>query len=69
MGLYNANIMSRKSAYQYAVEGGYEGTEEEFAKLLGNIDNVLNDFYTSEQVDNLLDDKLNKNTIDDEKFQ
>lgn len=26
-----------KSAYQYAVDGGYEGTEEEFASLLSNV--------------------------------
>lgn len=25
-----------KSAYQYAVEGGYKGTEEEFMELLAN---------------------------------
>lgn len=26
-----------KSAYEYAVDGGYQGTEEEFASLLGNV--------------------------------
>ena len=29
-----------KSAYQYAVDGGYEGTEEEFMALLGGLENI-----------------------------
>jgi hypothetical protein len=29
-----------KSAYQYAVEGGYEGTEEEFAAALAGVDSA-----------------------------
>lgn len=44
----NGNIMhlptlrgvDGKSAYQYAVEGGYSGTEEEFIKLLGSLQNL-----------------------------
>ena len=50
-GSDGANGTDGKSAYQYAVDGGYEGTEEEFTSLLGNINNTLND------IDNELDTK------------
>lgn len=46
-----------KSAYDYAKEGGYTGTEEEFIEKLANItskqeiiDEVLAFFLTSEEV-------------------
>lgn len=32
-----------KSAYQYAVEGGFDGTEEEFMMLLGSIQQLKKD--------------------------
>lgn len=32
-----------KSAYQYAVEGGFNGTEEEFMMLLGSIPQLKKD--------------------------
>ena len=32
-----------KSAYQYAVDGGFRGTEEEFAMLLGSIQQLRAD--------------------------
>ena len=35
-----------KSAYQYAQDGGYEGTEEEFAELLGGLSNTVSDITT-----------------------
>ena len=31
-----------KSAYAYAVEGGYQGTEEEFAKAFNNLGEIKN---------------------------
>ena len=39
-----------KSAYQYAVDGGYEGTEEEFVALMANMNNALT---TEDVVNNL----------------
>ena len=39
-----------KSAYQYAVDGGYEGTEEEFAKLLNGISNLQDDVESLENM-------------------
>lgn len=32
-----------KSAYQYAVDGGYTGSEAEFTALIGNLDDTLSD--------------------------
>ena len=46
MALYDVSLtggVDGKSAYQYAVEAGYEGTEEEFAQLLNEIDNLSSD--------------------------
>lgn len=34
-----------KSAYDYAVEGGFPGTEEEFMRILGNSGVVVTNFY------------------------
>ena len=34
--IINPVVKEGKSAYQYAVDGGYTGTEEEFRKLLGS---------------------------------
>ena len=34
-----------KSAYDYAVEGGFPGTEEEFMRILGNTGVVVTNFY------------------------
>lgn len=43
--LADAGALAGKSAYQYAVEGGYTGTEEEFAAKMAeeipSIDNTL----------------------------
>ena len=43
--LANAGDLAGKSAYQYAVEGGYTGTEEEFAAKMAeeipSVDNTL----------------------------
>ena len=38
-GEFNGN--DGKSAYQYAKDGGYTGTEEEFAALVGNLPNIV----------------------------
>jgi hypothetical protein len=41
-----------KSAYQYAKDGGYAGTETEFATLLGNIEvggSINLDGYATEE--------------------
>jgi X-X-X-Leu-X-X-Gly heptad repeat protein len=43
MALINATMSGEKSAYDYAVDGGYTGTEEEFATMLANLENILND--------------------------
>lgn len=43
-----------KSAYIYAKEHGYLGTEEEFAVLLSKMDL----FTTKEEVEQLIDEKL-----------
>lgn len=46
-----------KSAYQYAVEGGYKGTEEEFAKKLA----IEEDWYaTMGETDRIMDATVNK---------
>ena len=42
-GIQGEQGVQGKSAYDYAVDGGYQGTEEEFASLFGNINNILND--------------------------
>jgi hypothetical protein len=43
-----------KSAYQYAVDGGYTGTEEEFAaKLAEEVD--LSNYYTKQETNELLE--------------
>lgn len=39
MSLYNVHLAGGKSAYQYAVDGGFEGTEAEFVELMGDIGN------------------------------
>lgn len=64
MALYDVSLTGGedgKSAYQYAVEAGYEGTEEEFAQLLNDIDDIKNtggvsfDTATDEEIDGILD--------------
>ena len=40
MALYDVSLTGGKSAYQYALEGGYEGTEAEFIESLGNIGEI-----------------------------
>lgn len=40
-----------KSAYQYAVEGGYEGTEEEFSAALAKIASLLTTTEDSLSID------------------
>lgn len=41
-----------KSAYQYAVEGGFTGTEEEFRAVVGirNNDNLLDNWYLADPI-------------------
>lgn len=41
-----------KSAYQYAVEGGFSGTEEEFRAVVGirNNDNLLDNWYLADPI-------------------
>lgn len=45
-GKDGVNGKDGKSAYEQAVEGGYQGTEEEFAQFMneniGGLDNILN---------------------------
>lgn len=41
-----------KSAYLYALAGGYTGTEEDFNKALGNINNISG--VTEEYVNNTI---------------
>lgn len=45
-----------KSAYRYAVEGGFEGTEEEFEKFLATGLSLTNSTATDEEVDTVLND-------------
>ena len=45
---------SGKSAYLYALAGGYTGTEEDFNKTLGNIDSIV----TKEYVDKAIKDAI-----------
>lgn len=55
-----------KSAYQYAVEGGFKGTEEEFEKFLATGPSLSNDTATDEEVGTVLDDVFgNPNEGDD----
>jgi len=46
------NGMPGKSAYQYAVDGGFTGTEEEFAALLGvkSNQNLLDNWYFADPI-------------------
>lgn len=41
---------SGKSAYLYALAGGYTGTEEDFNKALGNIDNIVTKEYVDKAI-------------------
>lgn len=53
MALYGVGLVNGadgKSAYQYAVDGGFKGTEEEFAKLLNGISDLQEDVYTVEAI-------------------
>lgn len=45
---------SGKSAYLYALAGGYTGTEEDFNTALGNINNIINNGVTKEYVDSAI---------------
>lgn len=38
--LYDTRLVGGKSAYNYAVEGGYSGTEEEFTQSLGEMGDI-----------------------------
>ena len=51
-----------KSAYEYAQEGGYNGTEEEFAKVLGhpiNVDDALSETSTNPVQNKVISVKVN----------
>lgn len=53
MALYGVGLVNGadgKSAYQYAVDGGFEGSEEEFAKLLNGISDLQEDVDTVEAI-------------------
>ena len=41
---------SGKSAYLYALAGGYTGTEEDFNKTLGNIDSIVTKEYVDRAI-------------------
>lgn len=41
---------SGKSAYLYALAGGYTGTEEDFNKALGNIDSIVTKEYVDKAI-------------------
>ena len=61
MALYDVSLtggVDGKSAYQYAVEAGYEGTEEEFAQLLNEIDNLSSDASRITYNDTTVKDEL-----------
>lgn len=50
---------SGKSAYLYALAGGYTGTEEDFNKALGNINNIINNGVTEEYANNAISTATN----------
>ncbi len=50
---------SGKSAYLYALAGGYTGTEEDFNTALGNINNIINSGVTEEYVNNAISTATN----------
>ena len=41
---------SGKSAYLYALAGGYTGTEEDFNKALGKIDSIVTKEYVDKAI-------------------
>lgn len=57
--VFEVPAIKGKSAYQYAQDGGYTGTEAEFARLLGEMDDrvdissILTNYYLKTEADAL----------------
>ena len=67
MVLYDVGLAGGKSAYQYALEGGYKGTEAEFMESLGNIGEIgiiLTATLTSGETSlTFTDDRITANSV------
>ena len=58
-----------KSAYQYAVEAGYQGTEEEFARDLGRQVDTYSRTEINEFLNRKVDKEIGKSLISDEELE
>ena len=67
MALYDVGLAGGKTAYQYALEGGYKGTEEEFIESLGNIGEIgiiLTGTLASDETSlTFVDDRITTNSV------
>ena len=53
-----------KSAYQYAQDGGYEGTEEDFAELMASYSNPAGGAVTDEQIAAAVEEYMAENPVE-----